>query len=267
MKPPKSLGWVKVRRGLIEHLAQGIITPNEFTVFLILLLMADSATGSGTVNAPVMQSCYLPDWSSRALQRALARLEDKHYIWRLGPVFSRRAYPYWVNKYEATVGGNRLSRSDLSQVFVSGDIKDLRWVRSVGVSDDVTVDVGDDVTVDVTVDSYKKLRTKERKNVEPRKTLSKCDSNSDSNSDHLKIEDASSGESHCVTGDVTQSVTSISDSNSDRPLTRSEQAAARLAKMFTPKPAPDAGELTPAQEEALALKGIAEMAKRRGVTA
>lgn len=206
-------GWVKVRRGLIDHLADGRMTPNEYLLFMMLLMMADSSTGKGTINAPVLQACYLHDWSTRSLQRALAGLEEKHYIWRLNPSGHRRAYPFWVNKYECTDGVHKLSRTDLSQVFVSNDIKDIRYVPSVGVSDDVSDGVTVGVTVGVSDDSYKnkELRTLERRTKKKASPLSiHSVSHCVSQSVSVETEDREQMESQCVSEQVSQSVSPLS---------------------------------------------------------
>ena len=44
-------GWVQARRGVLEHLQDGRMTPNEFAVFHILLYLADKETGSYLINA------------------------------------------------------------------------------------------------------------------------------------------------------------------------------------------------------------------------
>jgi hypothetical protein len=117
-----------MRRGLVEHLIDGRLNGTEFAVLTLLIGMADSATGSGTVNAAVLHHCYFPELTIVTAQRTLARLETRGYLFRLNPAASKRAYRYWINKYEATAGTNRTRRIDLSQVFLSKNIKLLRWV-------------------------------------------------------------------------------------------------------------------------------------------
>lgn len=120
-------GFVKLRRGIIDHVRDGNLNTSEFAVFQLLVLLADSSTGSQTINAVVLRS-YLQDMTRDTAQRTLVSLEKKGFIFRLRPASSRRAYRYFVNKYEATTGPHRLRRTDLSQVFISKDIKDIRWV-------------------------------------------------------------------------------------------------------------------------------------------
>ena len=115
--------YVKNRRGILDHLREGRISLAEFAVFQALLLLADSVTGSGTINAAVLRSCYFPGLGQRGAQRILESLEDKQYIWRENPSSSKHAYRFWMNKYEATTGKNRLSFTDLSK---SSFLKTLR---------------------------------------------------------------------------------------------------------------------------------------------
>lgn len=123
-----SAGFVKIRRGIIDHVRDGSLSVGEFAVFQLLVLMADSSSGSHTINAAVLRSCYFPEMTRDGAQRTLVSLEKKGFIFRLHPASSKRAYKYWINKYEATTGPNKLRRTDLSQVFESRKISDLRWV-------------------------------------------------------------------------------------------------------------------------------------------
>jgi hypothetical protein len=122
-----SLGYVKMRRGIIEHASAGTINVAEFAILNLLILLADTATGSGTINATSLQARYFALSSNDTMQRALANLEARGYLFRLMSGSSKVASLYWINGYEATEGPNRMRRSDLSQVFVSKDITDLRW--------------------------------------------------------------------------------------------------------------------------------------------
>ena len=122
-------GFVKIRRGVIDHVRDGNLSVSEFAVFQLLVLLADSSTGAQTINAAVLRSCYFQDMTRDTAQRTLSSLEAKGFIFRINPASSRRAYRYVVNKYEATTGPNRLRRTDLSQVFLTKDINDVRWVE------------------------------------------------------------------------------------------------------------------------------------------
>jgi hypothetical protein len=233
MKPHTNHGWVKMRRGILDHVSSGRLNLREYAVFTLLIIMADSSSGSGIVNSPVLQY-WFPELNSDGAQRALASLEREGFIYRDNPQGNRRAYHYWVNKFEATTGPNRLRLSNLSKVFETKDITDIIW--EVLATDPATVGATDPATDPA--NSNKKSINKEIKKARTEKTTpvssSMCDSLCDSNSDFSK-EDARKGNPQCVTDDVTHSVTSMCDPKSDKvPI----NGAAGLAEMFAPKTAP-----------------------------
>jgi hypothetical protein len=104
-------GFVKLRRGIIDHVRDGNLCANEFAVFQLLVLMADSSTGSHSINSAVLRSSYFSEMTRDTAQRILVSLEQKGFIFRLNPASHKRAYRYWINKYEATTGPNRLRRT------------------------------------------------------------------------------------------------------------------------------------------------------------
>ena len=116
-------GFVKLRRGIVDHLREGKLNSTEFAVFQLLVLMADSSTGSHTINAAVLRSCYFPEMTRDAAQRVLVSLEKKRFIFRLHPASSKHAYKYWVNKYEATTGPNRLRRTIFRKSTILGTLR------------------------------------------------------------------------------------------------------------------------------------------------
>ncbi|MGC2210395.1 MAG: hypothetical protein WA532_09830 [Candidatus Korobacteraceae bacterium] len=133
-------GWVPIRRGLIEHLQDGRLTLMEFSVLVGLILLASKDTGSGTINANTLAAFMGEglDYESdvlrnrqRGKQRVLRNLESKHYIFRRIVPHSKRAYRYWVNKYQITDGPYKSRRLDLAQVFESKDIADISYVGCV----------------------------------------------------------------------------------------------------------------------------------------
>lgn len=123
------VGFVQLRRGILEHIHNGRLTTHEFAALNVLIMIADKGTGAGEINAPLLRF-YLPDLSSDAAQRALAGLEKKEYIYRENPEASRRAYRFWVNKYEVTVGRYKSRRSCLDKVARSKDLRDIRYICS-----------------------------------------------------------------------------------------------------------------------------------------
>jgi hypothetical protein len=122
-------GWVPIRRSILEHTMTGALSGNEFMVLTTLILLADKSTGRGTINAPSIHT-YLPGLKYDSAKRTLQSLEEQGYIWRQITPMSKLVYPYWVNRYEITDGPHSTLQTDLSQVFESRDIKDIRYVKA-----------------------------------------------------------------------------------------------------------------------------------------
>jgi hypothetical protein len=170
-------GWVPLRRGLIEHLQDGRLTVKEFSVLVVLIMLASKDSGSGTMNANTLAAYMgedlnyesgVPRNRQRGKQRVLHNLEAKGYIYRQIVPHSKRAYHYWVNKYEITDGPNKSRRLDLIQVFESKDVADIRYTlgASQGVVDSVAESVAHTVAHPVT--SNKKEKEKDtQKREEP----------------------------------------------------------------------------------------------------
>jgi len=154
-------GYVQLRRGLLEHLQDGRLTPLEFATLTTLILLASKDTGSSTINANTLGSFMgdgldytsdVPRNRQRGKQRVLQALEDKRYIYRQVVPHSKRAYRYWVDKYVATGGQHKSRRLDLSKVFQTKDINDIQYISPVAE----TVADGVAETVAETVASNKK---------------------------------------------------------------------------------------------------------------
>lgn len=111
--------FVKIRRGILQHLLEHKMSTNQFTVFQLIVLLADASTGVWWGDAPVITT-YLTDLSLKSAQNALASLEAKGYIKRFRQQGSRSTYPILVNKYEITVGGVKGFLTDGSEVGLKG---------------------------------------------------------------------------------------------------------------------------------------------------
>ena len=150
-----------LRRGLIEHLQDGRLTVKEFSVLIGLIMLASKDTGSSTINANTL-AAFMGEGLNyesevlrnrqRGKQRVLQNLEVKRYIYRQIVPHSKRAYRYWVNKYEITDGPNKSRRLHLTQVFDSKDVADIRHTRGIAegvahpVAESVAHPVADSVT-------------------------------------------------------------------------------------------------------------------------
>lgn len=124
------VGYVPMRRGLLEHTMTGELSLQEFAAFTVLVMLADKSTGAGRINAPVLRT-YLPDLSYPATKRLLQSLEDKRYIFRQIVPNSKVVYRYWVNRYQPTSGPHKLFQISLSKVFETKDPKDIEYVNRV----------------------------------------------------------------------------------------------------------------------------------------
>lgn len=121
-------GWVQLRRGVLDHLHEGKLSNNEMLVLLVLIMLADKGTGAGTINAPTLRY-FVPELSYDAAKRVLQNLEEKRYIYRKITPFSRKVYPFWVNRYIPSVGPHKDCQIDLTKVFESKDIKDIAYIN------------------------------------------------------------------------------------------------------------------------------------------
>jgi hypothetical protein len=141
-------GWVALRRGIVDHLVTGKLTPNEYFALVQLILLADASTGRGTINGPTLLFWTQHAFSLDTGERVLASLHQKRYIW-YRPSRSKNAQPYWVNRYELSRGPERLRMTNLSQLFEKETICDADVLRLADhggdhTSEHVTDDASDD---------------------------------------------------------------------------------------------------------------------------
>lgn len=90
-------GFVKLRRGIVEHLQSGQLNLNEFGCYCLLLLRAGYKTGIAYMTS---EDFLLGDISLAAVHRALRGLEQKAYIKRFHTKGSKKPYPILLHKYE-----------------------------------------------------------------------------------------------------------------------------------------------------------------------
>jgi hypothetical protein len=121
-------GYIPLRRGLISHIQEGRLSNNEALTFIVLLMLADSSTGAGTINAPTLRA-FLPELSYDAAKRALLALEEKGYIYRAITPFSTRAYRFWVGNYRPTTGPHRSLQTDISKALETRDVSDIKYIK------------------------------------------------------------------------------------------------------------------------------------------
>jgi len=95
--------FIKIRRGIHEHLAKGKMTGMELAVYIALHLHSDYKCGVvWKVSAPFL-SVYL-GIPKRNIQRHLRKLEHNGYIKRFLYRRQKTPYPILINKYETKDG-------------------------------------------------------------------------------------------------------------------------------------------------------------------
>ena len=95
-------GFVRLRRGILEHLQDGRIRPMEFAAFLTILLAADHRNGAWQGSARSL--ARLMGLSRRYCQKLLARLEGRGYVTRGSPQ-PPGTYAIGVKRYFAGCAG------------------------------------------------------------------------------------------------------------------------------------------------------------------
>ena len=95
-------GFVRLRRGVLEHLADGRLRPVEFAAFLTILLAADHRNGAWQGSARSL--ARLMGLSRRYCQKLLARLEGRGYVTRGSPQ-PPGTYAIGVKRYFAGCAG------------------------------------------------------------------------------------------------------------------------------------------------------------------
>jgi hypothetical protein len=210
-------GFVALRRGILDHLADGRINGTEFQVLVALILDAHAGTGSGTINAPKLNALWLQDASNDTAKRVLASLEEKGYILRDIPFKSKRAYRYWVHKYQCSKGANEMLYTDVSQARVSNRVKDIRYVK---VAPDILPDVPPEMPPDVSPEmppdvphSYNKDTDKNKDTYKDKSSSPSLKRSKDANRGSANVRryrDANSG-----SGTVSQGLKLISDAEPD----------------------------------------------------
>lgn len=102
-----SAGFVKLRRGILEHYRDGKVSAYEFHIYILLILEASYETGVWHGSAEKLSIVYrIP---SRTCRDVLAKLHQKGYIRRFHSPGKHGNYPVLINKYECRDGaGNEI---------------------------------------------------------------------------------------------------------------------------------------------------------------
>jgi hypothetical protein len=129
--PTKSLRFVQIRPGLLEHLQTGRLTPREFTLMVSLIILADAATGVYRACSVSLAKKCGKGFNERGLQVLLHDLAEKGYIRRDRPNAAQRGnYPILIDKYQVTSGPKKGLYLWAAQ---STDMSNLVYVNEDGV--------------------------------------------------------------------------------------------------------------------------------------
>jgi hypothetical protein len=115
-------GFVKIRRGIEEHMIDGKIGFFELGVFTTVHLQADYRTGVWTGSAPRLAATAPRGSKLRDLQRALKRLEEIRFIRMFHKRGKRGNYRVLLHKYEPNTPALRGKRLN---AFKSPSWRDL----------------------------------------------------------------------------------------------------------------------------------------------
>src|SRR5258708_1197426 len=95
-------GFVKFRRGLVDHLLGGRISADEYCVFSVLLQVADFRSGV-CWGSGIALSSYLKTWSVRKCQRILKSLARRDYLSLRSCRGKKGNYAVVIHKYHQKV--------------------------------------------------------------------------------------------------------------------------------------------------------------------
>lgn len=106
-------GFIKLRRGIGDHLDERRITPDEFNIFVNVILLADYRTGVWEGSAGRLAKRL--GWTARYCQLLLKSLRAKGYI--SGHPTNCKTYGIRVEKYFSTANGGSHLGPDCERVF------------------------------------------------------------------------------------------------------------------------------------------------------
>jgi hypothetical protein len=106
-------GWLPLRRGWMEHIADGRVTVAEYVAFISMLLLADARTGRWRGSARALTT-LLNYGSKNTMADALEGLETKGYILRDFTPGARGNFPIIIDKFQITNGPDAGKRVDLA---------------------------------------------------------------------------------------------------------------------------------------------------------
>jgi len=146
-------GYVKKRRGILNHLYENIISTTEYLIYDILIMEADFNTGLvGNTSAPYIANMI--KMSTKTVKRSLIMLESKNYIKRFIVKGSHNPYPILINKYDVDNKGS-------VSCDKTNNINNIVYMPNPEVSLDLSPEVSPDESLEVSPNR----RTKEINNI------------------------------------------------------------------------------------------------------
>lgn len=103
MKIKEVESFIKIRRGLMEHIMLGKMNGKDLSVYVTIHLYADYETGL----APKLSAPFIAQFLSEkipSIQTSLRRLEKNKYIKRFNHRGQKTYYPILINKFETPLG-------------------------------------------------------------------------------------------------------------------------------------------------------------------
>lgn len=90
-------GFVKMRRGIIDHIESGKLNSDESAAYMLMILKANHRTGIWRGSGLALAASF--KWSLRTAQRVLSSLISKSYISAKRARGSRGNYPIKIERY------------------------------------------------------------------------------------------------------------------------------------------------------------------------
>lgn len=98
-------GYAQLRRGILEHVRSGKLSPLRFATYTLLILEADSSTGVAFSSAKSLAARY--GIEERYARTILEDLEKAGCVRRFCTPGKHGEYPILVNKYIASTGARK----------------------------------------------------------------------------------------------------------------------------------------------------------------
>jgi hypothetical protein len=98
-------GYVRLRRGVLDHLHQGLMSFSEYGIYTILVQLADSRSGCAFSNAKSLEALIGRGLKQQRIQDILLELHLKGYIRPFGQRHvGSGSYPILIHRYQITSG-------------------------------------------------------------------------------------------------------------------------------------------------------------------